>query len=68
MKEQTSYSKCGLLFNDEAYCYWWMRSTGDSKTKAQVNIDDGTISSAGNVDFAKYGIRPAMWIDTGNID
>ncbi len=50
-------------FNGEGYCWWWLRSPGDSKNNAAYIFTDGTIYTDGYyVHGDDFAVRPAMWV------
>ena len=63
----TDYAKAqnGTQFQDNGDC-WWLRSPGRYNTKtAFVNVY-GQIDQDGSEKYARFGIRPAMWVDLSN--
>lgn len=55
----------GAWVSDNGYCYWWLRSPGDTQYDAAgVFGGVGGVHEAGNdVDNNENAVRPAMWID-----
>lgn len=50
--------------NNEGYCFWWLRSPGDSDHHAAIVHSFGEVyccSSA--VDIGCNAVRPALWVD-----
>lgn len=49
--------------------WWWLRSPGYKENAAASVRDDGTIHYYGNnVDYEKYGVRPALWVKAELLD
>lgn len=55
----------GLWTSDYGYCYWWLRSPGNTQADAAgVLTTEGNIHEAGNdVNNPENAIRPVMWIE-----
>lgn len=56
-----------VVDNDDSPMWWWLRSPGDSVSRAACVDDDGAIGVFGESVHGENkggGIRPAMWIDT----
>ena len=57
----------------KAFCWWWLRSPGDSSRNAACVINFGAVREAGHsVVIARLsgdfdlGVRPALWINLGS--
>ncbi len=47
-----------------AACWWWLRSPGDSSDDAAIVRDAGSVEFRGErVDFDRFAVRPALWIN-----
>ncbi len=52
-----------------ATCWWWLRSPGGASNLAAYVISDGSADYEGfRVDLSGGAVRPAMWIDIGNLN
>ena len=64
--EPTTYAiSTGTYINyDIGYCDWWLRTMGsDAQSVTSVNTG-GIINYQGSkVDFGKFSLRPAIWVD-----
>ena len=50
------------------YCWWWLRTPGDTPIYVVVIEDDGTLELGGDrVTLGGQAVRPAMWIDTKDL-
>lgn len=67
--EPTTYAiSTGTYINyDIGYCDWWLRTMGsDTQSVSSVNTG-GIINYQGSkVDFGKFSLRPAIWVDPAN--
>ena len=61
----TTYAKAnGAWTSETGYCYWWLRTPGDTQWNASAIFAQGGIHEEGNkVNNPENAIRPAMWID-----
>ena len=56
---------CRLTDGDQLYGKWWLRSCGrESALRAYVRDDGREITAGHFANTSKFGVRPAMWIDT----
>ena len=44
-------------------CFWWLRSSGTSKSNAAAVYYDGEVSFFGYGVTFDYGVRPALWLN-----
>ena len=59
-------SRGAFCYNDN--CWWWLRSPGAGSDSAVFVYDSGVVRYDGDyVNFKKYAVRPAMWIDLSKI-
>ena len=55
----------GVYKSDSGFCWWWLRSPGDSQDYAANVYSDGDVyESGGGVDIGNGAVRPALWIET----
>lgn len=61
----TTYAKAnGAWTSETGYCYWWLRTPGDTQWDAAAIFAQGGIHEEGNdVNNPENAVRPAMWID-----
>lgn len=60
----TAYAIAQGVYENNGSCWWWLRSPGgNTKCASLVNTDGSIHSGGGGVDFVKYGLRPALWIN-----
>ncbi|MCL2026724.1 MAG: DUF6273 domain-containing protein [Leptospirales bacterium] len=45
---------------------WWLRSAGMERSKSAAIYPDGSVNMAGGHDEKLWGIRPALWLRTGD--
>ncbi len=69
--EATAYAAANGAYVDEetGYAWWWLRSPGVDNTNACGVRADGRISGYGSreVNRQSGGIRPAIWVNTGEL-
>lgn len=55
----------GVFINyDVGYSDWWLRTPGDSQSAATAVNRGGVVDAKGTfVDFYKYAVRPAIWVE-----
>ena len=61
--EPTSYAKANGAFEQNGYCYWWLRSSYDSEFVYCVYYEDGVDCWYDDVDYDDACARPALWIN-----
>ena len=69
--QATDYAKGRRINIDKADggAVWWLRSPGDDACEAAYVFHDGSVDTFGDgVDYAYYGVRPAIWLDVENPD
>ena len=60
----TDYAKCqGLQVFYGNYSFWWLRSPCGNYGLAARLVDNGGYIYSYSVNYASYGVRPAMWIN-----
>jgi len=61
----TTYAKAnGAWTSETGYCYWWLRTPGDTQWDAAAIFAQGGIHEEGNhVNNPENAVRPAMWIE-----
>lgn len=64
--EPTTYAiSTGTYINyDIGYCDWWLRTMGsDAQSVTSVNTGGVLNYQGSKVDFGKFSLRPAIWVD-----
>ncbi len=52
------------LNNGSKYCWWWLRSPGNTQNRASLVNYEGEVFNLGYfVNYGRNGIRPALWIN-----
>ena len=62
----TNYArKNGVDINDNGKCWWWLRSPGWYQNSAAHVNNNGVLTEVLGmpVDYDRYGVRPALWIE-----
>ena len=59
----TEYARIMGLYNQDGYCFWWLRSPGVSGDSATEVCGDGTVNYYGSGVYNSNAVRPAMWVD-----
>ena len=61
------YAQGAYTNSSNGNCWWWLRSPGYDSSSAAFVYDDGSIFEFGNsVNYDKYAVRPALWINLGS--
>ena len=65
----TPYGRTDRSYEDEGYCWWWLRSPGQDPVHTLLVYDEGWISEGGDSNWhIEIAFRPAMWIDLRSYD
>ena len=59
----TEYARIMGAYNHDGYCFWWLRSPGDSGVSATEVEGDGSVDYYGGHVGSSYAVRPALWVD-----
>ena len=60
----TEYAKANGCYEDEGYCWWWLRSPGfDQRCAADVYSDGNVVEFGNYVSSDINAVRPAIWIN-----
>ena len=62
--ESGKYTHDGSCTDVHCYARWWLRSRGDDSNFAASVTNSGDVYDSGyNVNYARVGVRPALWIN-----
>lgn len=65
LAKNTPFAVAQGCYDNFGYGWWWTRSIGSSNSHVGVVNHGGHLSVVGtNVNYAAFGIRPALWVDT----
>ena len=67
----TAYAKAKGAYTATSnyHCWWWLRSPGNTSSVATYVNYLGSVNYNGfNVNYDYIAVRPAMWIDLGDLD
>jgi len=68
LAKPTAYAIVNGAYEDDGYCFWWLRSPGRGSRAACVD-PDGSVLDYGDDVYVDYGaVRPALWIDISNLE